>query len=136
MVPSSASARFFKNFYLFLAALGLGCCTWVFSSCGVPASLCVGFSCCRAQALGRMNCSSCNSWAPEQGSVVVVHGLSCPVACGILPARGRSRLPLHYKADFQHCTHQGSPRPEFYLETERRAADERERRPAVLGHRT
>ena len=29
--------------------------------------------------------SSCGVWAPEQaGSVVVAHGLSCPMACGIL----------------------------------------------------
>ena len=41
------------SFYLFfMAVLGLGCCTWVFSSCGVWASHCSGFLCCRARALG------------------------------------------------------------------------------------
>ena len=45
--------------YLFLASLGL--------RCGVRASHCGGFSCCRARALG--------VWA----SVVVAHGLS---SCG------------------------------------------------------
>ena len=70
---------FFKNkfIYLFLAALGLCCCTWAFSSCGergllflvvrglliVVASLCFG-----ARSLG--------AWA----SVVVAHGLS---SCGL-----------------------------------------------------
>ena len=27
-------SSFFKNIYLFLAALGLSCCVWAFSSCG------------------------------------------------------------------------------------------------------
>ena len=32
--------------------------------------------------------SSCVAWAPERvGSVVARHGLSCPVACGILVPR-------------------------------------------------
>ena len=54
----------FLNFiYLFLAALGLGCCscTQAFSGCGVEGLLsscgarafhCDGFSCCEAWALG------------------------------------------------------------------------------------
>ena len=47
---------FFLNFiYVFMAALGLRCYTWAFSSCGcsscgVWASHCSGFSCCRARA--------------------------------------------------------------------------------------
>ena len=61
-----------KFIYLFLAVLGLCCCAGAFSSCGkqgatlrcgVQASHCGGFSCCRARALG--------AWA----SVVVAHGL-------------------------------------------------------------
>ena len=43
-----------------------------YSSCGVRASYCTCFSCCRTQAL------------ELSGSVVVVHGLSCPSMCGIL----------------------------------------------------
>ena len=66
---------FFKIF-LFLAALGLCCCTWSFFwlqrvgatlGCGARASHCGGFSWCGARALG--------AWA----SVVVAHGLS---SCG------------------------------------------------------
>ena len=58
--------------YIFLAALGLRCCAWAFSSCceegllsgcGVQASHCSDFSCCRAQALGCMGSSTCNAWA-------------------------------------------------------------------------
>ena len=63
---------FYKFIYLFLAALGLRCCTQAFSSCGqvgatlccgVRASHCSGFSCCTARAPG--------TWA----SVVVACGL-------------------------------------------------------------
>ena len=69
--------KFFKInlFILFLAALGLRCRAWAFSSCGergllccsAQASHCSGFSCCRAWALG------------TRASVVVAHGLS---SCG------------------------------------------------------
>ena len=33
------------------------------------------------------------------GSVVVAHGLSCSVACGILPDQGSNPCPLHWQAD-------------------------------------
>ena len=58
-----------------MAALGLCCCAWGFSSCseqgllsscGAQASHCGGFSSCRAQALGcAAECwlSSCGTWA-------------------------------------------------------------------------
>ena len=62
---------FLKNIYLFIylfvAALGLHCCTRAFSSCGKRASHCGGFSCCGSWALG------------VQASVVVACGLS---SCG------------------------------------------------------
>ena len=76
--------------YLFLAALSLCCCALASSSCGVRASHCGGFSCCRAQALGTRasvvvacGLSSCGSRALEhklsscgaRASVVVAHGL-------------------------------------------------------------
>ena len=66
-------AVFFFNLFLFLAALGLRCCTRAFSGCGERGLLFFavhgllhrsGFSCCRARALG--------AWA----SVVVAHRLS------------------------------------------------------------
>ena len=60
----------FFFFNLSLAALGLGCCTWTFSSCsewgllsGCSAQVphCIGFSCCGTQALeceGFIGCSA------------------------------------------------------------------------------
>ena len=61
----------FIYLFLFLAALGLRCCAQaslvVVSGatlhCGVQASHCGGFSCCRARALG------------ARASAVVTHGL-------------------------------------------------------------
>ena len=62
----------FKKFmYLLLAAPGLCCYTWAFSSCseqgllssGAPASHCGGFSCFRAQALVCLGIRSCGLWA-------------------------------------------------------------------------
>ena len=42
-------------------------------------------------------------------SVVVVHGLSCPVACGIFPDQGSNPCLLHWQADSQPVDHRGSP---------------------------
>ena len=47
------------------------------------------------------------------GSVAVVHGPSCSVACGILPDQGWNPCPLHWQADSQPLRHQGSP--SFFL---------------------
>ena len=58
-----------------------------FSSCGAQVSHCGGFSCCGAWALG------------TQASVVVAHGLSCSVACGIFPDQGLNPCPLHWQVD-------------------------------------
>ena len=61
------------------------------SSCIMRVPQCGGFSCCRAQALGAQasvavahGLSSCSSWAPGTGSIVVAHRLSCSEPCGIL----------------------------------------------------
>ena len=77
--------------YLVLAALGLRCGAWalcccaqafsscsepgLFSSCGVQASHCSGFSCCEHELEG------------AQASAAVVQELSFPTACGILVPR-------------------------------------------------
>ena len=72
----SEMGGFLFCFVLFVAVLSLCCCAWAFSSCGergatlccgVKASHCGGFSCCRARALG------------SQASVVAARGLS---SCG------------------------------------------------------
>ena len=76
--------------YLFLAALGLRCCIWVFSrwgeqgllsGCAVRASHCDGFSYCGAQALEhtgfsrvalRLSCSVGSSWTRDRTPVLCI----------------------------------------------------------------
>ena len=96
---------------LFIYLFIFGCvrssllCTRAFSSCGEQGLLFVVVrrlllavaSHCRARALG------------AQASVVVAHGLSCSVACGIFPDQGSNLYPLHWQADSQPLGHQGSP---------------------------
>ena len=43
------------------------------------------------------------------GSVVVAHGPSCSMACGIFPDQGSNPCALHWQADSQPLCHQGSP---------------------------
>jgi len=72
-----------------LAALGLCCCAWAFSSCGEQGlsssqwagSHCGGFSCCKAQAVG------CRD------SVAVAHELDCSMACSIFPDQEWNQCP-------------------------------------------
>ena len=47
------------------------------------------------------------------GSVVVAHGPSCSVACGIFPDQGSNACPLHWQADSQPLRQQGSPALSF-----------------------
>ena len=77
-------------FYLFLAALGLGCCIGFFLQlqqagvtvgCSVRAFHCRGFSCCRALVQLRLP-------ALETGSIVVAHGPRCFAACRISREQG------------------------------------------------
>ena len=74
---------------LLLQTMGSRCN--VFSSCGTRASVAV------ARRLQRA------------GSVVVAHGLSCSVACGIFPDQGSNPCSLHWQVDSQPLCHQGSP---------------------------
>ena len=46
-------------------------------------------------------------------SVVVAHGLSCPVACGIFPDQGLNPCSLHWQVDSYPLYQQGSPRLNF-----------------------
>ena len=85
----------FISVYLFLAALGLRCCPCALSSCGERGLLLVvvsGFSL-RRLVLLQSSGSGC------VGSVVV-HGLSCPVACGVFLGQGWNLCPLHWQVDF------------------------------------
>ena len=73
------------------------------SSCGARASHRGGFSGCRQGLQG--------TWA----SVVVVHTLSCPTACGIFPKQVLNLCPLYWQADSYPLYHQESPRKNFFL---------------------
>ena len=100
-----------------------------FSRRGARASHCGGFPRCRAQAavtgasvaaargliscglqaLERAGLSSCGQELSSMAWAAVAYGLSGSVACGILPDRGSSPCPLHWKADSYLLYHQGNP---------------------------
>ena len=74
MYTELKNLKTFKNFFYFWPC-------WVFIAAGFSlvvarVSHCSGFSCCRAQILG------------STGSIVVMHGLSCSMVCGIFPGQG------------------------------------------------
>ena len=50
-----------------------------------------------------------SAWALEQGSIVVVHGLSCSMACGSFPEQGSNLCLLHWQVDSLPLSQQGSP---------------------------
>ena len=52
--------------------------------------------------------SSYGSWALEPGSVFVVCGHSCSVACGIFQDQGSNMCPLHWQVDSLPLSHQVS----------------------------
>ena len=113
--------------WVFVAAHGL---SLVVVSGGYSSLRCAGFS---LQSMGsrRVGFSSCSTWAQQlwhagprahrlqqlwhagsavvlrelqsTGSVVVVHGLSCSVACGIFPEQGLNPCPLHQQEILNHC---------------------------------
>ena len=88
--------------YLFLAVLGLRCCTQASSSCGEQGLLFVAVCglliarllLLRSMGSRRTGLSSCGSRA-----VVVAHGLSCSAACGIFLDKGSNPCPLNWQAD-------------------------------------
>ena len=108
---------FFKFIYLFYLFYFWLC--WVFVSvrglCLVPVSgghsslRCVGLSLSWPLLLR-------STGSRRAGSVVVAHGPSCSMACGIFPDQGSNPCPLHWQADSQPLRHQGSPHTiEFYI---------------------
>ena len=74
----------------------------VVASGGHSSSWCTGLSLSRPLLLQSTG-SRC------AGSVVVAHGSSRSVACGIFPDQGSNPCPLHWQADSQPLRHQGSP---------------------------
>ena len=51
----------------------------------------------------------------SMGSLVVAHGLCCPMACGIFLDQGSNLHPQHWQVDSQTLDHQGSPDFFFFL---------------------
>ena len=91
--------------HLFLAVLGLRFCAWAFSSCGERGPLFIavaGLSLSQPLLLR-------STGSRRAGSVVVAHGPSYSVACGIFPDQGSNPYALHWQADSQPLRHQGSP---------------------------
>ena len=51
--------------------------------------------------------AACGVYSPD--SVVVVHRLSCSMACDIFPDQGSNLCPLHWQADSHPLYHKRSP---------------------------
>ena len=96
---------FFKLITLFIfGCSGSSCCALVFfSSCGERGLLFVvvrGLLIAVASLVGGTRALGARAsvvW--HVGSVVVAHGPSCSVACGIFPDQGSNRCLLHWQAD-------------------------------------
>ena len=74
----------------------------VAASGGHSSSRCAGLSLSRPLLLW-------STGSRRAGSVVVAHGPSCSVACGIFPDQGSNPCSLHWQADSRPLRHQGSP---------------------------
>ena len=67
--------------------------------CRAWASHCSGFCCCGAWALGARASVVAARRLQSAGSVVVAHGLSCSVACGIFPDQVLNPCPKNWQVD-------------------------------------
>ena len=91
---------FFLNLFIYFLIYFWLC--WVFvsvrglspvaASGGHSSSRCAGLSLSRPLPLR-------GTGSRRAGSVIVAHGLSCSVACGIFPDQGSNLCPLHWQAD-------------------------------------
>ena len=89
--------------WVFVSVQGL---SLVGASGGHSSSRCAGLSLSRHLLLQ-------STGSRRAGSVIVAHGPSCSMACGIFPDQGSNPCPLHWQADSQPLRHQGSPLTEF-----------------------
>ena len=92
--------------WVFVSVRGL---SLVVASGGHSSSRCAGPSLARPLLLP-------STGSRRAGSVIVAHGPSCSVACGIFPDQGSNPCLLHWQADSQPLRHQGSP--SFFFMTE------------------
>ena len=90
---------------MFVSVRGL---SLVAASGGTSSSWCAGLSLSRPLLLQ-------STGSRRAGSVIVAHGPSRSVACGILPDQGSNPCSLHRQADSQPLRHQGSPYFIFYF---------------------
>ena len=58
----------------------------------------------QASAVVACGLSSGSQQAPDAGSIAVVHGLSCPMACGIFLGRDQTGIPHIAKWTLNHWT--------------------------------
>ena len=104
--------------------LGLCCClsfSLVAVSGGYSSLQCVGFSMqwlpffqrMGSRVLGLEQLQFPGLWST--GLIVVVHGLSCSVACGIFPDQGSNPCLLHWQVGSLPLSYQGSPCAIFEL---------------------
>ena len=122
--PSRLSCKvllvgFFKVLYIFAITLCIDSFFFFFHGCIGSSFLCEGFllvvasrghssSLCAGLSLSRPLLLR-STGSRHTGSVIVAHGPSCSVACGIFPDQGSNPCPLHWQADSQPLRHQGSP---------------------------
>ena len=85
--------------WVFVSVRGL---SLVAASGGRSSSRCAGLSLSRPVLLR-------STGSRRTGSVIVAHGPSCSMACGIFPDQGSNPCPLHWQADSQPLRHQESP---------------------------
>ena len=93
--------------WVFVSARGL---SLVAASGGHSSSQCAGLSLSQRLLLR-------STGSRHAGSVIVAHGPSCSVACGIFPDQGSNLCPLHWQTDSQPLRHQGSPQSTFFYLT-------------------
>ena len=119
IITSWIILRWVSVFFFPFGCAGSSLVLRLFSSCseqgplstsGARASHCGGFSCCGARALGRAGSVLVAPGLCSTGSVGAAHGLSCSVACGILPDRRSNLCLLHWQADSLPLSHRGGLR--------------------------
>ena len=108
--------------YFLISLFIFGCAgsslLWGNFSFSTPASHCGGFSWCRAWTPGhagsgvavpRLQSTGSKKDIFLSGVIVVVHGLSCSMVCGIFLTQGLSPCILHRQVDSLPLSHQESP---------------------------